>query len=506
MMDIQLLKELTKNISLLYVEDKDDSRSSVQRYLNKMFNHIHTANNGEKALNLYRKNKYDIVLTDINTPYLNSLDMTRKIKSINPNQEIIITSSYNNTEYFLNAIKMGINGHIIKPIEYTQMNQVLYKSIVNINNLKENLEYKIELEKMLKKRTSKTVSLEKEKIENFEMTLTSFASMIEERDNYTGGHSERVAKYCRLIAQEMNCTEDECNLIYRAGILHDIGKVTTPDSILLKPKKLSELEFKIIQEHVTKSHEILLKIPMYKDMADIIICHHERHDGKGYPNALSGNDIPFLSRIMIVADAFDAMTTNRIYKTRKDIPSAIDELKTLSGKQFHPEVVKSAMLALREVKIEDNINQMPSTEIEKERFSYFFRDNLTKAYNTEYLNFTLTSNVFDKKYTCINALYLHSFNKYNQKNGWADGDELLRKIVDCLYEDFKEALIFRVHGDDFIILNKKHLEIDINRLECLKVVKAHNIGISKRHIDLREEEANNFRELEILLLKEIQSE
>lgn len=369
------------------------------------------------------------------------------------------------------------------------------------NTSNKDAEYITQLEKTIEQYNNEKIASEKEKVKNFEMTLTSLASMIEERDNYTGGHSQRVANYCRLIAQEMNCTEDECDLIYRAGLLHDIGKITTPDTILLKPKQLSTLEFKIIQNHVIKSYEILSKIPMYKDMADIVICHHERHDGKGYPNSLSADEIPLLARIMIVADAFDAITTNRIYKARIDIHGAIKELNLLSGKQFHPGVLKSATKVLSKIEIIETINQLPRTEIEKERFSYFFRDHLTKAYNTEYLNFTLKRNILDKEYTNVYALYLHNFNSYNKKYSWVDGDQLLNEVVDCLYQDFKESLIFRVHGDDFILLSKEDLEVDIPTLECLKVIHKHDIRLSKQHVNLRQKKVENFKELETLLLK-----
>ena len=143
------------------------------------------------------------------------------------------------------------------------------------------------------------VQKEKEREENFEKTLESFVRMVEERDTYTGGHSERVAHYSLLIAQEMNFCENDSKLIYRAAILHDIGKIATPDNVLLKPGKLSDLEYKLIQEHVSASYEILARIPMYKELADIIICHHERYDGKGYPKGLKGDEMSILSQIMI---------------------------------------------------------------------------------------------------------------------------------------------------------------------------------------------------------------
>lgn len=504
-MDTQLLKKSAKDITVLYVEDEDDLRNSVNRYLQKIFDHVLIASDGQEGLRLYQKHKYDIVITDIEMPLMNGLEMAKEIRMINSVQEIIIISAYSDTAYFLDAIHLDVSGYIIKPINYFQMAQVLHKSIFNLNNYKENIRYKMHLEEMVQERTTETLALEKEKIENFERTIISFVSMIEDRDTYTGSHSQRVANYCRMIAKEMNCSSKECDLIYRAGILHDIGKITTPDAILLKPDKLSELEFKIIQEHVSESYKILIKIPMYKDLTEIIICHHERYDGKGYPNGIKSTEIPFLSRIMIVADAFDAMTTNRIYKGRKDTFSAIEELKALSGKQFHPEVIESAVKVLADIEIPETINQLPTTEIEKERFSYFYRDQLTNAYNTDYLNFILNRNIFDKEYTCINALYLHNFNQHNQKYGWTEGDELLNEVVNCLHDCFQSSLIFRVQGDDFIVISKKHIEIDLKQLGCLKMLEKYHLSISKRHIDLCEQSVPDFKALEELMLESTHS-
>ncbi len=317
------LNEKIKMFSILLIEDEEKLRNSLQRYLQKLFTHVTTACNGQEGLNLYQEYRYDIVITDIQMPYLNGLEMAKEIKKINSEQEIIILSGYNDITYFLDAINLGINAYITKPIEYFKMNNILSKSIDNINNIKENFKYKMNLEKNLNKSTNENIALEKEKVDNFEKTLISFVSMIESRDTYTAGHSQRVASYCRIIAKEMSLSEEECNLIYRAGILHDIGKINTPDSILLKPGRLTKLEFNIIREHVSESYNILLGIPMYSDMADIIICHHERYDGNGYPNKLKGEEISILAHIMIVADAFDAMTTSRIYKDSKDTFNAI---------------------------------------------------------------------------------------------------------------------------------------------------------------------------------------
>jgi len=342
---------------------------------------------------------------------------------------------------------------------------------------------------------------ENEKIQNFEKTLESFVSIVEDRDAYTGGHSQRVASYSKMIAQEMGCSHDDCELIYRAGILHDIGKISTPDNILLKPDKLTELEYKLITRHVDISYSILNTIPMYKDIADIVLCHHERYDAKGYPRGLGGDEIPILSQIMMVADAFDAMTTNRIYKAGKNIKEAIEELKAQSSKQFHPEVVKSAVKVLQHVTLQNSINQLPVTELEKERFAYFYRDQVTDAYNSKYLNNMLNQNSIQKEFICVNTIYMHNFSTYNEKHGWAKGDLFLRKFAEGLMDRFPHSFVFRIHGDDFVIIAKSHTDISLEDMMQDEAFKESGITLSYKHVDLRQNNISNLHELEMLILK-----
>jgi len=483
MTDTKALKSLAGNFKILYVEDEMELRDAVGAYLRKIFNHVDMAEDGQRGLKKYQENNYDIVITDILMPNMNGLEMAAEIKVLTPEQEIIIISAYAEPSYFMDAIRLGINGYIIKPVDYEQMNMILYQSVMKLTRFRENIMYKEDLEKLVEKRTEVLMEMKEEKIRNFEKTLLAFVEMIEDRDTYTGGHSQRVANYSKLIAQKMERSNEECDLIYQAGILHDIGKVVTPDNLLFKPGKLNDLEYKLIQEHVKVGYELLSKIPMYKEIAEIMFYHHERYDGKGYPSGAKGDDIPFLSRIMIVADAFDAMTTNRIYKGRKDTAEAIKELKAFSGKQFHPEVVESAVKVLSNVKIPYLVNQLPVTEIERERFAYFFRDQVTNAYNADYLNFILNQNYHEGKHIFLNALYLHNFTPYNQKYGWIKGNQLLRKFVDFLDITYPHAQIFCIHRDDFILLSKEPLMINIDQFEHLVWLEDNQISVSTEKID-----------------------
>jgi len=300
-------------------------------------------------------------------------------------------------------------------------------------------------------------SLEQEKIKNQEQIIYSMIDMIEARDSYTAGHTKRVANYCVLIAKEMGYNKNDVEILKNAAWLHDIGKISTPDSVLLKPSQLDSIEYKLIQEHLTSGYEMLNKIDQYKVISDVMREHHEKYDGSGYPRGLKANDIRPLSRIMIVADAFDAMTTNRVYKPKKSVQVALNELEELSGVHFHPDVVDAAVVALKDIDIDSEISQLPKTVMEEQRFSYFYKDRLTNLFIIDYLDLIL------RYYISSDSVYmydikLHNFSEYNKKFSWKDGDVFLVDFADFIDKLYKNSVVFRVEGDDFMILSETKLE------------------------------------------------
>ncbi|MCX6076733.1 MAG: response regulator [Campylobacterales bacterium] len=314
------------------------------------------------------------------------------------------------------------------------------------------------------------LSLEEEKSKNQEQIIHSMINMIESRDSYTAGHTKRVAEYCVLIAKEMGYSDADIEILKNAAWLHDIGKISTPDSVLLKPNRLNETEYELIQEHLSAGYEMLSEIDQYKAMADVMREHHEKYNGSGYPRGLKANEIKPLSRVMMVADAFDAMTTNRVYKPRKSISAALRELKELSAVHFHPEVVDAAVVALKKVKIDNEISQLPRTTIEEQRFSYFYRDRLTNLFVLDYLSLILRYHIASKS-VYMYKIQLHNFSDFNKKFSWAKGDEFLvefSKFIDSLYSN---TITFRVEGDDFMILSENPLDNineDIQKSKLLK--------------------------------------
>lgn len=229
------------------------------------------------------------------------------------------------------------------------------------------------------------LELEQQKVKSEEEMLLALVDMIDKRDTYAAGHTARVAGYCERIARVLGHSDEEIKRLSMAATLHDIGKVATPDTVLLKPEHLRQDEYEIIKLHLSNGFELLSRLTQYKEIAQIMRYHHERYDGKGYPQGLQGDTIPPLARIMIVADAFDAMTTNRIYKSKKSVSKALQEIKELSGIQFHPEVVEAALIALKDIKIQEYNDQLPKNYIEESRYAYYYKDRLTDLFTIEYL-------------------------------------------------------------------------------------------------------------------------
>ena len=507
MIDIKKLQLLTSSMSLLYVEDDESIRTEVVRYFKRLFSYVESAENGQVGLDKYKEGHYDIVLSDISMPIMNGLEMSREIRSLDENQEIIIISAYSNSEYFVESIEIGVSGYIIKPIDYNQMKEALYRSAVKINAIKEAKSYKLHLQEQVDKRTQELRSsienerhLQQKEIENYEKTIFSFIEMVESRDAYTAGHSQRVAKYSQMIAREMGYEESQCEKLYQAAMLHDIGKIATPDSVLLKPGKLNDLEYKLIQEHVSTSYNLLKEIPMYRDLAEIIYSHHERYDGNGYPNKLKGDEIPPLSRIMIVADAFDAMTTNRIYKSRMTLEAALLEIEQLKGIQFHSDVADCAIRVLKNVELDSAINQLPETALEEERFAYFFKDLLTDVYSKSYLELIFLQNTEEKLYKYMQGVFIGHFTDFNHEHGWESGDKLLAELAKLLKSSYPNTLIFRIHGDDFLLLSNEVLNIDVAALLNIDIAKDSKITIETQEYNLEELCINHIEDLETILL------
>ena len=186
-------------------------------------------------------------------------------------------------------------------------------------------------------------------------SIETFTGFIDAKDPYTNGHSKRVAIYTRKIAEEMGYEGEELDRIYYMALLHDCGKIGVPDNILGKPGRLTDEEFDVIKSHTVHGGEILDSFKSLEKAGEGALYHHERYDGRGYPEGKAGEDIPLIARIICVADSFDAMNTNRVYRKRLSRETIINEIETNKGTQFDPKIADIMLRLIKdgEIKVED---------------------------------------------------------------------------------------------------------------------------------------------------------
>lgn len=226
-------------------------------------------------------------------------------------------------------------------------------NVIQLSALKEKREEKLKAEaaelaksRAIESAIKSTPSIKSIKKEFFELSIKTLLSALRCKDDYTWGHSLRVAYLCVSVGKEMGLSADDLYELEVSALFHDIGKIGVPDAVLKKPSRLTDEEFLEMKLHPSKSYEILQDFPIFEKMATNAKYHHERFDGRGYPEGLKGEDIPLFSRIILIADTFDAMTSTRPYRKGLPFEVAFAELREFAGTQFDPMLVEKFIVSM----------------------------------------------------------------------------------------------------------------------------------------------------------------
>jgi putative nucleotidyltransferase with HDIG domain len=239
------------------------------------------------------------------------------------------------------AFRHGAIDYLLKPFNYTQLLEVVTRGLDHGRLLKQNTAYRQNLEQIINFRTSRLRSTMHDLERSYDITLEAMGDALDLRDSETEGHSRRVTAYTVTLAREIGLTPEDLRIIARGAFLHDIGKISTPDAILLKPARLTPEETAIMHQHCVRGYEMVHKIPFLLDAAELVYSHHENFDGSGYPRGLKGEEIVLGARIFAIADTFDAMTNDRPYRRALPYQAARDEIERYSGSQFDPQIVQA---------------------------------------------------------------------------------------------------------------------------------------------------------------------
>ncbi len=276
---------------------------------------------------------------------------------------------------------------------------------------------------------------------------------IEIRDPYTKGHSERVALYSSSIARELGWSGEWERKIFLAGLLHDVGKVGIPDSILMKPAKLNSFEFKIIQHHPTLSATIVSQIDSLKDIVPWVKYHHERMNGSGYPEGLKGYEIPDGARIIAVADVFDAMTSNRPYRKAMEVREALKIIKSGSGELFDPKVVSKAVRILPRLYKKASFKEIHlPEELEKYRNEFFYMHPITGLYLYEHFYDSIEDHLLNGKEFSFGVLAINDLILITKRLGHSRRIQIINHLSELLRERFQYPnMASRYGGNRFLV-------------------------------------------------------
>ncbi len=310
---------------ILIVDDDEMQRTPMRVTLENAGFIVTEANNGLTAFELYQKTRTDLIISDIIMPGIDGFELCRQIKNteLGKYHPILLITGLDDLNSINLAYEVGATDFLVKPLNWDLLGH-------KVNYI------------LRSARTAKELALSESLLRKSELEVINRLGLASEfKDNETGNHIRRMSLYSEALSREYGLNEQECHLIKQAAPMHDVGKVGIPDRILLKPGKLTEEEFKQMQQHVTMGAEILSGVLSKLMEFSHLICisHHEKWDGTGYPYGLKGKDIPIYGRICAIADVFDALTSERPYKTAWDENMALNEIQRLSGSAFDPQLV-----------------------------------------------------------------------------------------------------------------------------------------------------------------------
>ncbi len=299
------------------------------------------AGSAEQALDCLRAGEFHLVISDITMPGMSGLEMIPYVKQLSPDTVVVMISGMQTVESAIGALRLGAFDYLMKPFDLRQVEAVVKRALEYHELVVAKRRYENHLEELVEQRT---VELDRalNSLEGaYRSTLKALTAALETRDSETHGHSERVVTYSLRLGREYGLNSEEMKSLEFGSLLHDIGKIGVPDSILRKPAKLTEEEWVRMREHPLHGQQILRGIEFLQGAARVVAQHHEQWDGSGYPVGLRGEEIDVCARIFSVADAFDAITSDRVYRRGKSYEAASQELDDWAGRQFDPKVVEA---------------------------------------------------------------------------------------------------------------------------------------------------------------------
>lgn len=323
---------------ILIVDDEETIRELLHQTLAERGYQCEEAGNGDELLTKMRSNPAEMIIMDINMPGKPGDKLLMEIGTDYPDTAVIMATAITNVSTAIQCMKHGAYDYITKPFKLDDVTRSVQKALERRRLELENRDYQQNLEQKVNEQTRQIRGA-------FLNAITSLAYALEAKDKYTSGHSQRVSRMAMAVARELGIPANGIEKIRLAGLIHDIGKIGIGEAILAKPGVLTREEYHHIIAHCEIGERILSPIVDDEEILKMVRHHHERYDGKGYPDGLSADQIPLAANILAIADAFDAMTSTRSYRAALPLEQALGEIRQGTGTQFNPIVVDAFLKA-----------------------------------------------------------------------------------------------------------------------------------------------------------------
>lgn len=325
---------------ILIVDDEIEITEILADLLSDDYECLKAAS-AEQALARLREGEFQLVISDITMPGMSGLEMIPHVKELSPDTVVVMISGMQTVESAIGALRLGAFDYLMKPFDLRQVEAVVKRALEHYELVVAKQRYENHLEELVEQRTAELDRALNSLEGAYRSTLKALTAALETRDSETHGHSERVVSYSLRLGREYGLNSKEMKALEFGSLLHDIGKIGVPDSILRKPAKLTEEEWVRMREHPLHGQQILRGIEFLQGASRVVAQHHEKWDGTGYPLGLREEEIDICARIFAVADAFDAITSDRVYRRGKSYEAAAQELDDWAGRQFDPKVVEA---------------------------------------------------------------------------------------------------------------------------------------------------------------------
>ena len=319
-----------RKYKIIGVDDEEGILDSLRVLLEDTSYEFVGITNPVEAIERVRQEHFDLMLLDFMMTPLHGDEVVEEIRKFNKELYILLLTGHKDLAPPLETIKrLDIQGYCEKSDKFDQLLLLIESAIKSLKQMDEI------------KRINEKLEDSKEQLEQAYLDMVqTLRYTVEAKDSYTRGHSDRVSEYSVLIGEKLGLPAEQIKTLRIGGLFHDIGKIGIPDSILLKPAKLTDEEYSQIKNHPSIGAHILGSAAIFQDIIPIVKHHHERYDGNGYPSKLKGEEIPYLARIAAVADTFDAMTSRRSYRGPIDVEHVKEEIKRCEGTQFDPQIAE----------------------------------------------------------------------------------------------------------------------------------------------------------------------